>query len=332
MTIYDIARKCNVSIATVSRVLNGSDRVSEKTRAKVLAAMKEQDYAPNPFARGLGLDSMKMVGVLCSDVADAFYAKAVSLIENALQKHNFDVMLSCTGECNGKDIKALRYLMQKHVDAVIIIGTPFAVQGNVTAIKKIAEQIPLVTINNNYKLPGTYSIVCDEQTGMRNAVYALANKGCRSILYLYDSLTYSGQHKLTGYKQGVLELGLDTQPALIQKTPRTFEAVESMIHMLLKQKVPFDAILTSEDILAVAAQRIARRNNRCVPVIGCNNSIIAECATPTLTSLDNQLDCLCETAIKTVIHLMQSNAPALPSKTVFDAKLIERESFQIHPQ
>ncbi|WP_427113877.1 LacI family DNA-binding transcriptional regulator [Megasphaera sueciensis] len=332
MTIYDIAKKCNVSIATVSRVLNGSDRVSEKTRAKVLAAIKEQDYAPNPFARGLGLDSMKMVGVLCSDVADAFYAKAVSLIEHALQKHNFDVMLSCTGESNGKDIKALRYLMQKHVDAVIIIGTPFAVQGNAAALKKIAEQIPLVAINNNYKLPGTYSIICDEQAGMRNAVYALSNTGCRSILYLYDALTYSGRHKLNGYKQGVLELGLDTQPALTQKTPRTFEAVAAMIHRLLKQKVPFDAILASEDILAVAAQRIARRNNHGVPVIGCNNSIIAECATPTLTSLDNRLDRLCETAIKTIIQLMQSEAPALPSKTVFDANLIERESFQTHKQ
>lgn len=59
ITIYDIAQKCHVSIATVSRVLNGSSRVSEKTRAKVLQVMKEMGYKPNPFARGLGLDSMK---------------------------------------------------------------------------------------------------------------------------------------------------------------------------------------------------------------------------------------------------------------------------------
>ena len=80
ITIYDIAQKCGVSIATVSRVLNGSSRVSEKTRARILEVMKDMGYKPNPFARGLGLDSMKIVGVICTDVADIFYARAVSLL------------------------------------------------------------------------------------------------------------------------------------------------------------------------------------------------------------------------------------------------------------
>ena len=101
ITINDIAQKCNVSIATVSRVLNGSTRVSEKTRAKVLQVMKEMGYKPNPFARGLGLDSMKIVGVICTDVADIFYAHAVSLLEDGLRKHHFDVMLSNTGSDTG---------------------------------------------------------------------------------------------------------------------------------------------------------------------------------------------------------------------------------------
>lgn len=101
ITIYDIAQKCNVSIATVSRVLNGSTRVSEKTRAKVLQVMKEMGYKPNPFARGLGLDSMKIVGVICTDVADIFYAHAVSLLEDGLRKHHFDVMLSIPAAIQG---------------------------------------------------------------------------------------------------------------------------------------------------------------------------------------------------------------------------------------
>src|SRR5574344_443348 len=97
MTIYDIAKACGVSIATVSRVLNNSDKVSEKTRKKVLAVIQEENYSPNPFARGLGLDSMKMIGLLCTDVADAFFAKAVSLVEPTLRARGFDVILGCTG-------------------------------------------------------------------------------------------------------------------------------------------------------------------------------------------------------------------------------------------
>lgn len=125
ITIYDIAQKCNVSIATVSRVLNGSTRVSEKTRAKVLQVMKEMGYKPNPFARGLGLDSMKIVGVICTDVADIFYAHAVSLLEDGLRKHHFDVMLSNTGSDTGHNGKYISDMADKHVDAIITIGTPF---------------------------------------------------------------------------------------------------------------------------------------------------------------------------------------------------------------
>ena len=105
ITIYDIAQKCGVSIATVSRVLNGSSRVSEKTRARILEVMKDMGYKPNPFARGLGLDSMKIVGVICTDVADIFYARAVSLLEEGLRRHNLDVMLSNTGEDRGRNSK-----------------------------------------------------------------------------------------------------------------------------------------------------------------------------------------------------------------------------------
>lgn len=75
VTIYDIAKKCHVSIATVSRVLNGNSRVSEKTRRMVLDTMKDMGYTPNPFARGLGLDSMKIVGVLCTSLTDAFFCQ-----------------------------------------------------------------------------------------------------------------------------------------------------------------------------------------------------------------------------------------------------------------
>ena len=72
MNIYDIARLSGVSIATVSRVVNGSPNVSEKTKEKVLAVIKKSEYTPNVFARGLGLNSMKMIGILCPDISDLY--------------------------------------------------------------------------------------------------------------------------------------------------------------------------------------------------------------------------------------------------------------------
>ena len=83
MTIYDISEKAGVSIATVSRVLNGSSRVSEKTRRKVMDAMEKYGYTPNAFARGLGLNTMKTIGILCADSSDLYLAKAVYYIEQS---------------------------------------------------------------------------------------------------------------------------------------------------------------------------------------------------------------------------------------------------------
>ena len=72
MNIYDIAKLANVSIATVSRVVNNSPKVSPKTKEKVLAVMKENEYTPNAFARGLGLGSMKTVGIICPNIDDIY--------------------------------------------------------------------------------------------------------------------------------------------------------------------------------------------------------------------------------------------------------------------
>ena len=73
INIYDVSKKAGVSIATVSRVLNGNTRVSEKTRDKVINAMKELDYTPNVFARGLGLNTMKTIGIMCIDSSDIYW-------------------------------------------------------------------------------------------------------------------------------------------------------------------------------------------------------------------------------------------------------------------
>ena len=77
MNIYDVSKKAGVSIATVSRVLNGNPNVSEKTRNKVLSIMNELGYTPNIFARGLGLNTIKTIGIMCSDSSDLYLANAI---------------------------------------------------------------------------------------------------------------------------------------------------------------------------------------------------------------------------------------------------------------
>ncbi|MBO5501473.1 MAG: LacI family DNA-binding transcriptional regulator, partial [Clostridia bacterium] len=97
MNIYDISEKAGVSIATVSRVLNDSPHVSQKTREKVLAVINDCDYVPNAFARGLGLNTMKTIGLLCPNAADPYLAEALAHLERAFRQNGYNCLLSCTG-------------------------------------------------------------------------------------------------------------------------------------------------------------------------------------------------------------------------------------------
>ncbi len=327
MTIYDIAKSCGVSIATVSRVINGSDKVSEKTRQKVLQAIQEQNYSPNPFARGLGLNSMKMIGILCTDIADAFYAKAVSLVEHDLRERGLDVILGCTGvELSGKK-KYLELMLQKHVDAIILIGSPYREEGSNDHLAKVAQEVPIITINSLIELPNIYCVICDEAAGITQSVRELAASGCQHILYLFDRLSYSGQRKLQGYRKGLADAGLKDDDKLVCQVGRDILPAYKATEKLLQQGVAFDAIIASEDVVAVGAQKALSAHGKRLPVIGCNNSVLAECATPSLTSIDNRLEILCPAAVDVLTKVLENGENAAPSKTIYPAVIVHRESF-----
>ena len=145
MTIYDISEKAGVSIATVSRVLNGSSSVSEKTRRKVLDIIEQCGYTPNAFARGLGLNTMKTIGILCADSSDIHLAKAVYHIERMLRAHGYDSLLCCTGYGLEEKASSVNLLITKKVDAIIVVGSNFIYEKEAENryIADAAAQVPV---------------------------------------------------------------------------------------------------------------------------------------------------------------------------------------------
>ena len=328
MTIYDIAKSCGVSIATVSRVLNGSTKVRSVTRKKVLAAMEEQNYTPNPFARGLGLDSMKTVGILCTDISDAFFAKAVSLIEPNLRARGFDVILGCTGNSPEDKKKYANLLIERHVDALILIGSSFKEILDPEYLSQATKTVPFFTVNCSVKFPNVYCVVCDEKVGFSDSTQALAKSGAKEMLYLYDRLTYSGQQKLKGFREGIKKAGLENVPQREVLVERNLADVKAVVEKLLEEGVRFDAIVASEDIVAIGAQKALVSLGLSLPVIGCNNSILADCSTPGLTSLDNRLDAMGPAVVNVMLQVLEGQGSLTPSVTTFEPFLSCRESFR----
>lgn len=326
MNIRDIAARCGVSTATVSRVLNGSPRVRDETRARVLAVVEEAGYTPNAFARGLGLGTMRMVGVLCADVTDTYYARAVSLIQRGLRAAGFDALLTCTGSRLEDKKKSIRLLLNKGVDALVLIGSVYREERDNSHIGAAAARVPVVVMNGLVELPGVYNVLCDEKAAMAANVRALHAAGCRRILYLFDTLTWSGSQKLAGCREGLAACGLPEAPELIFQTEGGVAGAMAATAALLAQGTAFDAVLASEDVLAVGAQKALAAKGLAPPIIGFDNTLPAECASPAITSVDNMLPTLCGSAVGGLVDILSGGSA--PPKVVVSARLVERETFR----
>lgn len=329
MNIKAIAKLSGYSVATVSRVINQSPKVSETARKKILAVMEEVQYTPNVFAQGLGLNSMNMVGILCSDVANPFYGLAVSLIENSLRRKGYDSLLCCSGTLPEDKKKCMALLLKKRVDAIVLIGSVFREEQDNDYLFKAAKTLPVFLINALLEGDNLYCVYCNERDAMMNAVCRLYHAGCRKILYLNDTASWSwaGMEKLKGYQIGLEKCGIAYRKELVQTSKNSIEDAKKQIEQQLMAGSSFDAVLVSEDSLAIGALKALQERGLRLPLIGFNNSILAACTTPTISSIDHNLDRLCPLAVDLLIQRLHHKQ--IPAVTVLPARLVERETFPL---
>lgn len=330
MNIYDVSEKANVSIATVSRVLNGNPNVSEKTRSRVLEVMEELGYTPNVFARGLNLNTMQTIGIMCSDSSDPYLANAIYFLERELRAYEYDSILCCTGYSLETKRKYFDLLRSKRVDAIILAGSKFVElkPRDNNYLLEAAAEIPIMLVNGHLDGSNIYSTVCDDHAAVYNAVSSLIASGHKRLLYLYTSNSYSGKNKLQGYQDAVADAGLEADERLIHQCSKEVTAARDLLLQLAEGGLEFDAVMTSDDSLAVGAVKYAHLKSLRIPedfsIIGYNNSILSRCTDPEITSVDTKIEALCTTTVNTLMGVF--NGGNVPSKTTIAADLIKRET------
>lgn len=328
MNIYDVSEKAHVSIATVSRVLNGNPNVSEKTRNRVLAVMDEIGYTPNVFARSLGLNTMRTIGIMCADSSDPWLALAIYHLEQELRRYGYDSILCCSGYQPETKRNYLELLRSKRVDAIILAGSHYVepkARDN-SYLFDAAGKLPLMLVNGFLEGPGIYSTVCDDRAAVKMVVSKLIDAGRTSVLYLYAGGSYSNLQKLAGYREAYEAAGLPVNEELIRLCPKDLDVTSDLLDTLKKSGIHFQAVMAAEDIMAVGAVKYAYRNKIRIPedlnIIGYNNSILARCTDPELTSVDNKVEALCTTTAATLMKVLEGGN--VPARTTVTAELITR--------
>lgn len=311
MNIYDIAKLAGVSIATVSRVVNDSPKVSEKTKTRVRMIMEENGYTPNVFARGMSLNSMRTVGIVCPDVSDHYMAGAVSYLEKNLRGYGYDCILYCSGYEQRDKESCVSNILQKKIDALILVGSGYAGDKeygeDISYIKDASKEVPVFLLNGYIEGNNIYCVLADDYQAVYEAVNQLIRSGRKKILFLCDSNSYSAICKRNGYEDALRDNGLPVagERRLYMKNdiPMTRDI------LLSRRDIDFDAVVATEDGLAAGAVKYARARKLAVPgdicIIGYNNSELALACEPELTSIDGQAEQLCKVAIDSLMDLLQ---------------------------
>ncbi|MBR6274831.1 MAG: LacI family DNA-binding transcriptional regulator [Lachnospiraceae bacterium] len=328
MNIYDIAEIAKVSIATVSRVVNGSDKVSESTRKKVLDVIEKVGYTPNVFAQGLGSNTMHTIGILVPTIADHYMSTAVAHLEEELMNYGYDCILSCSGfELSGKQAKC-EMLLSKHIDSLILVGSTYAGNGVDTSatdyIREAAKRVPVFIVNGNVNGENIYASVCEDESIVYEVTEKLIERGRKKILFLTDSHSYSSNKKKKGYEGAMDKAGLEG----------IVVHVENDIHSVKKQLLALDykpdAIISANDNIAAGAVKYAVEEGLKIPeeieIIGYNNSILAISSTPEISSIDNHTAEICHDTVERMMHKLYKDGVKLSNKISVPCSLVSRET------
>lgn len=329
VNLHDIAREAGVSIATVSRVINRSILVEEKTRLRVQQVIDAHDYTPNALARGLLNNRTCSIGVLTVDILNPYYATVVHSIERNLSAKGNNILLCNTGGSHSEKARYIRTLLEKRVDGLVFVGSVYREKDGAHEILAAARTLPVVMINSIIESPNIYCVLCDDRRGIREAMNYLIDAGRKKILFLNTMMTMSARLKEEEYLSVLEDRGIqgtdsrliETSPESLHELPRAIVEAFSMLR--------FDAVLASDDLFANVAVNTLHSMHIDIPgevwVIGYNNSYLSDQTFPQLSSVDSRMIDL-GAAASSILSRTLSGEHVEPHASYLEPKLVLKDT------
>jgi len=323
-TSKEVAALANVSQATVSRVFNGENNTTEKTKQKVLDAAKTLGYRPNAMARGLTLNRSNFIAIVTINVVNPHYNAVINKVASRIQEIGREPLYFVTDEEKKLD-EILTQVLKYRVDGIIILSAAISSQ-MAAEFEKI--QIPVVVFNK-YTVNKNFMTVCSDnvKAGWMAANY-LYEKGRRSFAFL-GSNTFLGTSKdrLRGFKDCLEEKGItDT---IVKMVPYSYESGKIGLKEIFEEGKP-DAIFCAGDLLGLGVMDYAKNSlglkiPEDLAVIGFDNIDAASWTPYNLTTFDQQIDKMLDTTF-TYLDRKLHGENVEEGVTLFECEIIERES------
>lgn len=329
-TIIDIAKKANVSTATVSRVINKPELVKQETREKVQQVIDDMKYTPNALARGLIIKSTKTIGIIMQDINNLFYPAIIRGIEDKFNENDHGIFLCNSDGDMKKEIKYFNSLLERRVDGIILMGTrPIGVVHN-QHIFNLSKFVPIVMLNDSIMGLDVHCVQNDEVSSAYEAVSYLVGIGHKRIAFLNGAGNFTTfAYKQTGYQKALIGNDLPINPEYeIKVPPYESGGYEGMRKLLNLEEKP-TAIFAASDQIAFGVYKGIYESGYKIPedfsVIGFGGIPLSEEIYPELTTVNQQPYLLGRTAADVMFKILEGEAIE-SKKTIIKAELIIRKS------
>ena len=328
-TIVDVARAAGVSVATVSRVVNGNYPVKQETKEKVKQAINSLNYVPNVQARELNTRKSSTIGVVVPGLHNMFFAEVIDGIEEAVRQEGFSFLLSCAKNDPEQERQAINTLVARNVSGIIVIS-PNTKNISERFYEELVARVPLVFINGYHRIKGVSYVGNDEKMGSQMALAYLSGLGHKDILFVRGANSDSYDIKEEAYRQFMEEKNSLREDYILNiGEGNGVETVDAAMEAL-RRKLPYlkpTAVFCCNDLMAVGALNACKRLGLAVPgnvsVMGYDNISLSRLVEPKITTMDQNMFQLGSNAAKLLVENIRGGQS---KRIMLDNMLVERET------
>jgi len=287
MNIKEVAKRANVSTATVSRTINDSDKVSPETAARVRKAIEELNFYPNTHARTLVSGRSRMLGLIISDITNPFFPELVKSFEDQAVQRGQEVIIGNTDYKPKRMAGCIRRMLERKVDGVAILTSETEPQ---LLAELTRRNVPMVLLDTRRTGPRSITITIDYAQGIREALQHLFSLNHQRIAFIAGPLDLqSACTRMDAFVSGLKSKGIPVAPGMIEKGNHRIEGGFVAMKNLLKLRERPTAVITSNDLTAIGALDAIHQAGLRVPedisLIGFDDISFAHLTQPRLTTV-----------------------------------------------
>lgn len=289
VTIYDVAREAGVSMATVSRVVNGNKNVKENTRKKVLEVIERLDYRPNAVARGLASKKTTTVGVVIPNITNSYFSTLAKGIDDIAEMYKYNIVLANSDEDDDKEVSVVNTLFSKQVDGIIFMGYHLTEKIRSEFSRSRTPVVLAGTVDVEHQLP---SVNIDYKQATVDAVELLSKRN-KKIAFVSGPLVddINGKIRLSGYKEALKDKKISYSEGLVFESKYSYDDGYHLAERLIASKATA-AFVTGDELAAGLLNGLADRGVR-IPedfeIITSDDSQIARFTRPNLSTIGQPL-------------------------------------------